>query len=236
MMRAGMPEPALQSLAPDLWVASRRLPMRIGEIGCRMTVVRLAGGDLLLHSPVPLDPATREALDRLGRVRWIVGPSKVHHLYLGDFANAYPDAQLCAAPGLPEKRRDLRFEVVLDGAASPPWGPGLPVVLLRGAPLMNEVAFFHPSSRTLVLTDLAFNVPADGGGARFFHWLVGATGRFGPHRIVRLGIRDAKAFGASLEAMRAWDFDRVIVSHGDVLERGGKAAFERAFARWLDRR
>ena len=234
MMRAGMPEPALQPLAPDLWVASRRLPMWIGEIGCRMTVVRLGGGDLLLHSPVPLDSATREALDRLGRVRWIVGPSKVHHLYLGDYASAYPDAQLCAAPGLPEKRRDLRFGVVLDDAAAPPWGPGLPIVLLRGAPAMNEVVFFHPSSRTLVLTDLAFNVPADGGGARFFHWLVGATGRFGPHRIVRLGIRDRKAVCASLEAMRAWDFDRVIVSHGDVLERGGKAAFERAFARWLE--
>jgi hypothetical protein len=30
--------------------------------------------------------------------------------------------------------------------------------------------------------------------------------------------------------MRAWDFDRVVVSHGEVLARGGKAAFERAFA------
>jgi hypothetical protein len=33
--------------------------------------------------------------------------------------------------------------------------------------------------------------------------------------------------------MLAWDFDRIVVSHGDVLERGGKAAFEAAFARWL---
>src|SRR5262245_66254074 len=106
-----MADPALQMLAPDLWVASRRLPMWIGEIGCRMTVVRL-GADLLLHSPVPLDVATRAALDGLGRVRWIVGPSKVHHLYLSEFARAYPEAVLCAAPGLPEKRRDLRFGAV----------------------------------------------------------------------------------------------------------------------------
>lgn len=232
MMRAAMPEATLQPLAPDLWIASRKLPLMVGEIGCRMTVVRL-GSDLLLHSPVPLDAATREALGRLGRVRWLVGPSKVHHLYLGDYVTAYPDAVLCGAPGLAEKRRDLRFACVLDDAAVPPWGDGLAMRLLRGAPLMNEVVFFHPGSCTLVLTDLAFNVPADGGGARFFHWLVGATGRFGPHRIVRFGIRDRAAARASLEAMRAWDFDRVIVSHGDVLERGGKAAFERAFAPWL---
>jgi hypothetical protein len=231
-MRAETAEP-LQPLAPDLWVASRKLPLWIGEIGCRMTVVRL-GGELLLHSPVPLDAATREALDRLGRVRWIVGPSKVHHFHLGDYARAYPEAQLCGAPGLAAKRRDLRFDAVIDDAAPPPWGEALPVRLLRGAPAMNEVVFFHPSSRTLVLTDLAFNVPADGGGARLFHRLVGATGRFGPHRIVRLGIRDRRATSASLRAIHAWDFDRVIVSHGDVLERGGKAAFERAFARWLE--
>ena len=234
MMRPGMPEPALQELATDLWVASRRLPMWIGEIGCRMTIVRLAGGDLLLHSPVPLDLATRASLDRLGRGRWIVGPSKVHHLSLGDYVGAYPDAMLCGAPGLAEKRRDLRFQCVLDDAFAPPWGSDVPMRQFRGAPMMNEIALFHPPSRTLVLTDLAFNVPADGGGARFFHWLVGATGRFGPHRIVRFGIRDRVAASASLEAMRAWDFDRVIVSHGEVLERGGKAAFERAFARWLE--
>jgi hypothetical protein len=233
MLRAAMPEP-LQQLAPDLWVASRSLPMWIGDIGCRMTVIRAGGGELLLHSPVPLDAATRDALDRLGRVRWIVGPSKVHHFSLADYASAYPDARLCAAPGLPEKRRDLRFHEVLDDAAPPPWGAGLPIRMLRGAPAMNELVFFHPGSRTLVLTDLAFNVPADGGGARVFHRLVGATGRFGPHRIVRLGIRDRAAACASLQAMREWDFDRVIVSHGEVLERGGKDAFERAFAPWLE--
>lgn len=223
----------LRVLAPDLWVASRPLAMWIGDIGCRMTVIRLADGGLFLHSPVPLDAAMRQALDRIGRVRWIVGPSRVHHFYLGDYARAYPEAVLCAAPGLREKRRDLHFQCVLDDAALPPWGPAIPMRLLRGAPSMNEVVFFHPASRTLVLTDLAFNVPADGGRARWFHRLVGASGRFGPHRIIRLAIRDRQAARASLEAILAWDFDRVIVSHGDVLEHGGHAAFETAFAPWL---
>jgi hypothetical protein len=227
-----MSDVALQALAPDLWVASHPLPMWVGDIGCRMTIVRI-GGDLLLHSPVPLEPATRSALDSIGRVRWIVGPNRVHHFWLGDYARAYPEALLCGAPGLAEKRRDLRFRGVLDDAQPPPWGPSVRIALLRGAPSLNELAFFHPASRTLVLTDLAFNVQPDGGRARLFHRLVGATGRFGPHRIVRLAIRDPRAAGRSLQAIRAWDFDRVIVSHGDVLERGGKAAFETAFARWL---
>lgn len=228
-----MPDATLEALDRDLWIASRPLPLWIGDIGCRMTVIRLGEGSLFLHSPVPLDPATRQALDGIGRVRWIVGPSKVHHFYLGDYASAYPDALLCGAPGLPEKRRDLRFGCVLDDAVPPPWGDAIRMRLLRGAPTMNEVVFFHPASRTLLLTDLAFNVPADGGRARWFHRLVGATGRFGPHRIVRLGIRDRGAARASLEAVLVWDFDRVVVTHGEVLRRGGHAAMRDAFAACL---
>lgn len=232
---AGEADAALVRLADDLWVASRPLPLAVGDVGARMTVVRLAGGDLLLHSPVKLDEATKEVLDPLGPVRWVVAPSKVHHLFVADYAKAYPTAKLCAAPGLPEKRPGLPFHHVLDASFGDPWRGQLRTQLFEGAPLLNEVVFLHAASRTLVLTDLAFNV-AEGGRnrARIFHWLVGATGRFGPHRLVRLGIRDRAAAARSLDRILEWDFDRIVVSHGDVLESGGHARLEEAFA-WLRR-
>jgi hypothetical protein len=221
----------LERVADGVWVATRSLPLVVGDVGTRMTVVRLASGELMLHSPVRIDPATRDAVDRVGRVRWIVGPSKVHHLFLGDWTAAHPDAELCGAPGLPEKRRDLRFAHVMDGAWQAPWGGELLHHPFAGAPFMNEVVFFHPASRTLLLTDLAFNVERGAPNrARVFHWLVGAVGRFGPHRIIRFGIRDRAAARRSLATILAWDFDRVIVTHGSVLESGGRAALERGFA------
>ena len=68
------------------------------------------------------------------------------------------------------------------------------ITLFAGAPRLNEVVFLHRRSRTLLLTDLAFNVqPGASNRARIFHWLVGATGRFGPHRLVRTMIRDRAA-------------------------------------------
>jgi hypothetical protein len=196
-----------------------------------MTVIRLRDGSLLLHSPVALDPATRRALDAVGEVRFVVGPSKVHHFHLGDYAKAYPEAELYGAPGLADKRRDLHFHHVLD-ALPDAWRGQVEIHLFAGAPRMNEVVFFHPSTHTLVLTDLAFNVPAGTRRARLFHWLVGATGRFGPHRLVRAFIRDRAAARRSIDTVLQWDFDRVIVTHGEVLEHGGHAAVERAFA-WL---
>lgn len=224
-----MAEALLEKLDENLWVASRPLPLWIGDIGTRMTVIRI-GDALLLHSPVPLDATTQQALDGLGEVRWLVGPSKVHHLYLGDYVRAYPSAELCGAPGLAEKRKDLTFHHVIDEGWASPWQGAVPHHLFRGAPSINEVVFFHAASRTLVLTDLAFNVqPGPANRAKVFHWLVGATGRFGPHRIVRAMIRDRRAARESLEAILGWDFDRVVVTHGSVLERGGKASLARGF-------
>jgi len=221
----------LEPLAPDLWVASRPLPIAVGDVGCRMTVVRLADGGLWLHSPVAIDAALRDAVAALGPVRFLVAPNKVHSLFFEAAAAAWPDALRFGAPGLAEKRPQLAFHATLGDDAPPEWRGQIDQRVVRGAPVMNEVAFLHRASRTLVLTDLAFNVPAGRtSGARLFYWLVGAAGRFGPHRVVRLGMRDRRAVRRSVDAILAWDFDRVVVSHGEVLASGGRAAMARAFA------
>ena len=222
---------ALDQHAPNLWTAKRPLKLVVGEIGARMTVIRLADGGLFLHSPVRLDGETRAALDALGPVRAVVAPSLVHHFFVGDYVAGYPAARVFAAPGLPDKKKDVAFHASLDDEAPPEWRGEIEQHVFRGAFRMNEVVFFHPASRTLILTDLAFNVPADRtAGARFFYWIAGAAGRFGPHRLVRTLIRDRAAARQSVERILRWDFDRIVVSHGDVLESGGREKFAEAFA------
>ncbi len=221
---------ALRYLAPNLWVAERGLKLFVGDIGTRMTVIRLRDGGLFLHSPVRLDEETRRSLDGIGPVRAVVAPSKVHHFFVGDYLAAYPNARVYGAPGLAEKRKDLRFHSVLSDEAPAEWSAEIEQHLFRGAAVMNEVVFLHAATRTLLLTDLAFNVAADKtAGARLFYWLVGAAGRFGPHRLVRLMIRDRRAARASVERILQWDFDRVIVTHGDVLETSGRQRLAEAF-------
>lgn len=223
----------LRNLAPDLWVAERSFQNGPFEVGTRMTVIRLRDGGLFLHSVVRLDRELRAALDALGPVRAIVAPNRHHHLFAADYPTGYPDAHLYAAPGLPEKRPDLKFAAELDDEAPPLWRGDVEQLVFRGAPFLGEVVFFHPASRTLLCTDLAFNVPADFGSGltRLFFRAVGAAGHFGPHRLARwFFIRDRAAARASIERILRWDFDRVTVTHGDVLERGGREAMRAAFA------
>ena len=56
--------------------------------------------------------------------------------------------------------------------------------------------------------------------------------RFGPTRDLRWLVADRQAALRCLDALLQWDFDRVTVRRGDVLERGGRRAVRRAY-RWL---
>lgn len=224
----------LRELAKDLWVAERPFrALRFLDIGTRMTVVRTPAGGLILHSPVEADAATRAEVDALGRVAAIVCPNRVHHLYAGGWKQAYPGARLLAAPGLAEKRRDLAFDAVLGDAPDPSFAGALECHATQGAPPLSEVVFFHPPSATLLLTDLAFHpTPASSPGLRRWTRLSRVRGGFGPNLVVRLCIRDRAAFRRSLERILAWPFERVTVTHGEVLETGGRDALRRAYA-WL---
>ena len=223
----------LRRLADDVWVTER--PQRFFglPVGARMTVIRLSGGRLLLHSPLPLDAALRAELDALGRVACAVAPNRLHHLYAGDVVRAYPEARLWVAPGLPEKRPDLVHAGVLGDEAPVEWRGELEQAFFRGRPYENEVAFFHPATRTLILCDLAFNFgPRDAWPTRVLMSLLRSYGKLGPSKLDPLLIRDRAAARASLDRILAWDFDRVIVAHGDVQESGGYPLMRDGYA-WL---
>lgn len=223
----------LRKLAENLWVEERSQRFYGLEVGARMTVMRLADGSLLLHSPVSLDPQLRRELDSLGAVRYAVAPNRFHHLYAGEVTKAYPEARLWLAPGVERKRPDLEFVDVLGDEAPEEWHDEVAQIFFRGRPFENEVTFLHRPSRTLVLCDLAFNFgPHAPPATRLLLRLVGGYGRFGPTRLDPILIRDRPAARQSFERILAWDFDRVVIAHGEVLEAGGPAALRVGYD-WL---
>jgi hypothetical protein len=197
-----------------------------------MTAIRLSGKGIFLHSPVELDQEIRGSLEELGAVRFVVAPNRFHHLWAGEALEAYPEAKLFLAPGLAEKRPDLVPHAALGDEAPEGWAGQIDQLLFRGFPLANEVVFLHRTSRSLILSDLAFNFGAeDPSLTRLLVRTLGGGG-FGPTLMERLLIRDRAAARASLERILEWDFDRVILAHGRVLESGGCQALREGY-RWL---
>lgn len=223
----------LRKLDENLWVAEQPLRFMGLAVGARMTVIRLADGGLWVHSPLRLTPERREAVEALGPVRFLVAPNKFHHLFIGEWMAAYPQARTYAAPGLPEKRKDLSFHTVLSEQSSADWAGQIEALPWRGAPLLSETAFFHRPSRTLVVTDTVHNVgPEATAFTRFFFRTFGGYGRLGTALPERLATRDRAAARRTVDAVLQWDFQRVIMAHGHVVERDGVQALRQAYA-WL---
>ncbi len=198
-----------------------------------MTVVRLPGSKLLLHSPIPASGELAGEVEALGSVAYLVAPNRLHHLYVGEWQRRYPDAATFVAPGLEAKRSDLEITGVLTDQPEPGWEDTVDQVLVDGFPFANEVAFFHRPSATLVLTDLAFNVGSCSPPLTRLAFRLGrAYGRLSPTLLERLMVRDRRAFRRSLERILRWPFDRVVVAHGKVVEAGGREQLIRGYS-WI---
>lgn len=223
----------LRAVAPELWVHEEPLRFRGFEIGRRMVVIRLQDGRLWVTSPARLTAELRDALDALGPVAFVVPASKLHgHLFMEDYRAAYPDALLFAAPGLPGRRRDLAFDGLLGGSADPRWAQDIDQAAFLGNVFGEELAFLHRATRTLVLADLCFNIGRDAPAVvRLMAW-GSLRPRLGPTPAFRAAIRNRAAAQASLRAILAWDFERVIPGHGEIVEHGGRDQIARAYA-WL---
>lgn len=222
----------LTPVADDLWVDTRPLRFWGVETGTRMTVVRLRGGGLVVHSPVGLDARTREAVDALGPVEAIIAPSLFHHLRVGEWSTAYPDAMVACCPGLEKKRPDLRWDRILGDEPRAPWRGELDQVHFGARSLENEVVFYHPRSKTLICADAIFNLSVHPSRVtRCVAWILGNK-KPGATHLERILIRDRQAAREQVDRMLAWDFDRVILAHGGLIETDGRDVLRRAYA-WL---
>ncbi|KAL2257140.1 hypothetical protein VTK26DRAFT_606 [Humicola hyalothermophila] len=153
--------------------------LRFGRfpIGGRGTVVRLSSGALAVFSPVALTEATREKIASLGGdVRYLVAPDIEHHIYLSEWAAAYPNAKLIGPEGLPEKRAKARddpkigkepFAVVVTKEnrhgvkreIGDDFDRDFELEYVDAHP-NRELVFLYRPDRVLVQADLWFNLPA----------------------------------------------------------------------------
>ena len=224
----------LQEFASNLWVADQTLRFLGVEVGSRMSVIRLGSGELFVHSPIRPVSGLYDEVAALGTVRWLVAPNCMHHLSIGDWAKQFPDAEVLIAPGLEKKRADLADEAQLSVDRAAAWKPEIEAAFLEGLPMFNEFVFFHEPTRTLVITDIAFNFGDESPWlTRQFIRMTGQLGALAPTLVEKLMIRDRKAYRASLDRVLEWPFERVVVSHGTNLEKGGRRALARGYA-WLE--
>ncbi len=109
-------------LGSHLWIfAGSTVPFFTLPYTTRMTVVKLADGTLWVHSPVQLTANIKQQIDALGSVKYLIAPNALHHLFMADWAVAYPDAQLYGTQQVIDKRSDIAFSETLSTTFVAPW-------------------------------------------------------------------------------------------------------------------
>jgi hypothetical protein len=238
-------EIVIREVTEGIWTFSKPFK-RFGIFpwGGRSTAVKLANGDVWVLASTPLSSETKKTLDKLGPVAYIVAPDAGHHLYLGQFKSAYPDAKLIGVADLVEKKK--KEGLTLDGAygrdpADTKYGyePEIEAIYFSGFS-MKDVAFLHAPSKTLIQADLLFNLPGNEQYSKSKTSpklpIIGSFQPFGKiHKHFLWGEgKDKAAMKKDAIAVANWDFDRVIMCHGDVIETGGNAAWREAYKWYIE--
>ena len=220
------------------------------------TTVRLQSGALAVFSPTALTPEVRSTVTSLGdRVSYIAALDYEHHIFVSEWASAFPGAKILGVDGLPEKREkdkatagnsfshvwtqknkhDIKVDEEFDAEFD---------VEYVGSHANKELVLCHKPDRTLIEADMMFNLPAkeqfsktgeDPTSGVLTKLFIGMQNTVGPATwqkrflwyIASSG--DRKGFNESAKKIASWDFDKIIPCHGDVIETGGKDIFKKVF-------
>lgn len=222
---------AVERFADNIWTLPR--PQRFWgvETGTRMTVVKLSDGGLFVHGPVALDRATRERIEELGPVRTVVASSLYHHLYVGEWIEAYPEATFCACPRLDQKRSDLRWDHVMGDEPHEIWAKDLDQVYFS-ARFEHEVVFYHRATRTMICLDALLNLSTHPSRLTRGVALLMANTAPGKGYLERVAVGSRSAARREASRILEWDVEGIILAHGGVVRSDGRRVFRDAYA-WL---
>lgn len=219
--------------------------------------VRLESGAIAVFSPTALTPEVRSTVKELGdNVAYLAALDYEHHIFLSEWAKAFPSAKVMGVEGLPEKREadsataGTKFSWVftMKNKASLRIDPDFDREFdyeYVGSHANKELVFNHQPNRTLITADMVFNLPAyeqysrtgvaatEGLLTKFFTSFQNTRGAATwQQRFVWYVASkdDREGFGRSCRTIASWDFDRLIPCHGDVIETAGKGIFQKVMA------
>ncbi len=218
-------DPPVQ-LDQNLWEIKGRWKNKFGR---RMTVVRLNDGRLIIHNAIQLHEDELYWLKSLGTVSFIIAPNVFHCSDLAWMSHHFPQAQ-CYAPA--EKRKDFldkNVDIKITEQDFPKDISEFECIYIKGTKISESVFIHHPS-KTLILCDLAFNMPQVYTGLSKFFMQWNRVFRLGPTKLTRwIFTKNIGELRKSYEQLFKHDFDRVIVNHGETVNQNGKALLKAGY-------
>lgn len=171
--------------------------------------------ELYIISPMKFSEKTVVEIKKINPAPVFIAPNNFHHMHLGYVREHFPEAYFYGPSGAAKKARmELRSIECLDfkGALVPRQ--------IKGNSMLEETCFYHPASKSLIVTDVLFNLDHEMGlMSRIFLTMAGTYHKLNFSRLVTSTAKDKEAFYASVFGLLEFPFERIIVGHGRDVSR-----------------
>jgi hypothetical protein len=226
-----LPHKPIETIDDNILAVEGAVEMPLGKFPRRMTVVRITGQRLVIHSGIALDEPEMARIESFGRPSFFIVPSAIHRLDVKIWKQRYPELTIAC----PFAARSKVEELVKVDTIAPDFGdPAVHYAAIKGTAEREGALIVNGSKgTTLVLNDLIFNVRKQPGVAGFLFALLGVTGP--EAKIAKVAMKrlvdDKGALRAQLEQWaNLSNLRRIIVSHGALIETDPRATLRRTAA------
>ncbi|AFR97427.1 hypothetical protein C343_05569 [Cryptococcus neoformans C23] len=200
---------------------------------------------VFVYASHPLTAATKEALNTLGEVKWLVTPDGEHGMYIQEYVDHFPGAQAIGVERYKEQKPGIQwaglFGPNVDGETKK-YGFEPQISLHQvSAHINHELTAIHHPSGTLLEGDMLFNLPpteqySRAGGLPTLFKFFGGGGSLSPGGKVHAGMangvtKNKDLLKKELAPINAAKWDRIIPCHGDVIETEGKVQWNKVWGK-----
>ncbi|MED7819720.1 MULTISPECIES: DUF4336 domain-containing protein [unclassified Francisella] len=219
-----------------IWIIEYPIKYSGVKFSSRTTLVKLDDGSILIHSPCKIDEKLKKEILKLGEVSYIFAPGNFHHLYISSAQEAFPNSKTYICEGIEKKQPNLKYEGILTEKTLLNEFKQQPIL---GSKIMNEVVLLHKETKTLIVVDIIENIGSKtkntGFGIKIWWLIFRMWNKAKPAPEYQLGWKDKKLAAQSLQTILEWDFDKIILAHGDLITHDAKQVAKIAWKKPLNK-
>ena len=181
--------------------------------------IELENNRLMVISPGPFEQKMIQEIIAKYSTVYCVAPNALHYKHLKSFNDLFPKIDIYGPSALTKKQPWLSEKILsLDSLNEKLKGHILFFPIL-GNSFLDETVFYCRQSKSLIVTDLFFNMkdpmPL---GRKWILSLVGARNKIAQSKLVKSSIKDKEAYVRSVKPLSELDCQRIIVGHGHIVE------------------
>ncbi|CDR42696.1 CYFA0S10e01200g1_1 [Cyberlindnera fabianii] len=254
--------PNLRRLNPGVFLASTAFSIRDTlHLGNRMAVMNIPDSKkLIVWSALPMCDAVENALNEAANgkleeheVTAAIVPNREHSMAAMSMKERFPNLMLIGPPNIKNSKPvllDYEFkwedgDRIMNGTELNPALKGYDFLFLKGHK-NNEIVVLDKANKTLFVSDLIMNIPFNGknqdqypgieqnkGLAGYLTQRLNSDSWFGRYIFSNRLFPYTPENSAALKTLMTMDFDTIVLSHGNVIEKDAKEHIKKVYAQHL---